>query len=53
MPPTRTSTPTATRAQAVGATRLALTIFLVALNLRAALAALPPLVSTIQDDLSL
>jgi CP family cyanate transporter-like MFS transporter len=33
--------------------RLAVTIFLVALNLRAALAALPPLVSTIQDDLGL
>jgi CP family cyanate transporter-like MFS transporter len=32
---------------------LAVTIFLVALNLRAALAALPPLVSTIQDDLGL
>ena len=32
---------------------LALTIFLVALNLRAALAALPPLVSTIQQDLGL
>jgi CP family cyanate transporter-like MFS transporter len=35
------------------AVRLAVTIFLVALNLRAALAALPPLVSTIQDDLGL
>ncbi len=33
--------------------RLALTIFLVALNLRAALAALPPLVRTIQADLGL
>jgi len=32
---------------------LAATIFVVALNLRAALAALPPLVSTIQDDLGL
>lgn len=32
---------------------LAVTIFLVALNLRAALAALPPLVSAIQDDLGL
>jgi CP family cyanate transporter-like MFS transporter len=32
---------------------LAVTIFLVALNLRAALAALPPLVRTIQDDLGL
>jgi CP family cyanate transporter-like MFS transporter len=32
---------------------LAVTIFLVALNLRASLAALPPLVSTIQDDLGL
>jgi CP family cyanate transporter-like MFS transporter len=32
---------------------LAVTIFLVALNLRAALAALPPLVSTIQEDLGL
>ncbi len=32
---------------------LAVTIFVVALNLRAALAALPPLVSTIQDDLGL
>ncbi len=33
--------------------RLAFTIFLVALNLRAALAALPPLVRTVQDDLAL
>jgi MFS transporter, CP family, cyanate transporter len=32
---------------------LVVTIFLVALNLRAALAALPPLVSTIQEDLGL
>jgi MFS transporter, CP family, cyanate transporter len=47
------TTTTAAPSRAVGATRLAVTIFLVALNLRAALAALPPLVSTIQDDLSL
>jgi CP family cyanate transporter-like MFS transporter len=56
MPATTPATPTATSqtlTSAVGATRLAVTIFLVALNLRAALAALPPLVSTIQRDLSL
>jgi CP family cyanate transporter-like MFS transporter len=50
MPVTST---TVSSSRAVGATRLAVTIFLVALNLRAALAALPPLASTIQDDLSL
>ena len=38
------TTTTAGPLRAVGATRLAVTIFLVALNLRAAVAALPPLV---------
>jgi CP family cyanate transporter-like MFS transporter len=46
------STPATPRAMPSTAL-LALTIFLVALNLRAALAALPPLVSTIQRDLGL
>ena len=46
--------PTTRRPTAMPSTvLLAATIFVVALNLRAALAALPPLVSTIQDDLGL
>ena len=46
--------PTTRRPAAMPSTvLLAATIFVVALNLRAALAALPPLVSTIQDDLGL
>jgi CP family cyanate transporter-like MFS transporter len=47
-----TATP-ATPARPFPVAVLAVTIFLVALNLRAALAALPPLVRTIQDDLGL
>jgi len=48
-----TTTPAPSAARPLGTGRLALIIFLVALNLRVALAALPPLVSTIQRDLSL
>ncbi len=47
------STPRATDVRPFPAGLLVLTIFLVALNLRAALAALPPLVRTIQADLGI
>ncbi len=47
------STPRATDVRPFPAGVLVLTIFLVALNLRAALAALPPLVRTIQADLGI
>ena len=47
------STPRTTDVRSFPVGPLALTIFLVALNLRAALAALPPLVRTIQADLGI
>jgi CP family cyanate transporter-like MFS transporter len=48
-----TATVSSDRRTPVSPTFLVVTIFLVALNLRAALGALPPLVRTIQDDLGL